>query len=165
MDARSAPGRILRSHSQDQVPQVTTDGRSPFPSTSREPSPILGKPVRCHWTTVSGFTKASVSDHLDHHRLRIIQKIRSAPPIRGRRPLWTRTARCCRSAKFSSRRSARRRNRDRTTPRSSRARRSMRFGSICRVSARSRILDRTSFGEGQEQLHAGALPAAAPRPP
>jgi hypothetical protein len=76
MDARSAPGRILRSHAQDQVPQVTTDGRSPFPMMvgrpfrARRESQVqyLRKPVRCHWTTVSGFPKASVSDHVDHHR-------------------------------------------------------------------------------------------------
>src|SRR5216683_7128521 len=41
----------------------------PFRARRESQVQYLRKPVRCHWTTVSGFTKASVSDHLEHHRL------------------------------------------------------------------------------------------------
>jgi len=38
----------------------------------------LRKPARCHWITVSGFTKTSTSDHLAHSLRNVTQNSRSA---------------------------------------------------------------------------------------
>ena len=34
----------------------------------------LRKPARCHWITVSGFTKTSTSDHLAHSPRKVTQE-------------------------------------------------------------------------------------------
>src|SRR5216684_4340007 len=57
--------------------------------------------------TVSGFTKTSTSDHLVHTLRKVTHNNRSAPVRRPRRPVWARTASCCRRARFSITRSVR----------------------------------------------------------
>src|SRR5438132_10388970 len=50
----------------------------------------LRNPARCHWITVSGFTKTSTSDHLVHILRNATQNSRSAPVKHPRRPVWAR---------------------------------------------------------------------------
>ena len=64
-------------------------------------------PRRCHAMTVSGFTIARASDHLDQKRESKIQNARSIGTSRGRAFFRRSTASCWRSARFSATRCAR----------------------------------------------------------
>src|SRR5712692_4880856 len=116
------------------APQVGFSNASPWINARRRGS-IGGRPRRrrcesqvqerrklawCQRTTVSGFTKTSTSDHRNQSRRRASQNSRSAATMRGRRPFRANTASCCRSARFSSKRSARERKTARSTPIASR---------------------------------------------
>jgi hypothetical protein len=59
--------------------------------------------------TVEGSTIKSARRHLGQNRRNIIQKSLSVGPRRGLGFFWARIASCCRSAKFSSKRSRRER--------------------------------------------------------
>src|SRR5882762_5520139 len=99
----------------------------------------LRKPARCHWITVSGFTKTTTSDHLAHSLRNVTQNSRSAPVTRPRRPVWARTASCCRRARFSITRSAREWSAARKEPKRSRTRRSMRLVRITAIRERQQV--------------------------
>ena len=66
-------------------------------------------PVRCHRTTVSGWTRNNACFHPHQSRRNITQKNRSETANRGCGCLRLKTVSCCRSARFSSRRSRRER--------------------------------------------------------
>ena len=65
------------------------------------------KPLRCHATTVSGFTITKAVDQRGQICRRMVQKSRSSPIKRGRVRLRLSTATCWRSARISSEASAR----------------------------------------------------------
>jgi len=67
VNARRAPGWVLRHHTEDQPSNL---GRQFFPPEllphSRDPTPVQSKPARCQRTTVSGLT--STRDCIRHPR-------------------------------------------------------------------------------------------------
>ena len=76
-------------------------------------------PVRCQRTTVSGWTRIKALRHPGHSRRRVAQNNRSGVENRGFGWRRARTSSCCRSARFSKRRSWRART-ERTSTRNRR---------------------------------------------
>jgi hypothetical protein len=95
------------------------------PATSRQPGPVPAETGAVPVDHRSGFTKTSTSIQRDQKRRSAIQNHRSAAVMPGWRPLAASTASCCRSARFSSTRSERRRTSARAASSNSRTRRVM----------------------------------------
>src|SRR5216683_1772895 len=73
------------------------------------------------------------SDHLVHTIRKVTQNNRSAPVRRPRRPVWARTASCCRRARFSITRSLRESSAARREAKRTKTKRSMRPARITAV--------------------------------
>src|SRR5712692_3140726 len=114
VNPRRTPGAVLGRHPLDEIAGFLTRTGPSNPSLpSGAKSPVQSEAPRCHPTTVSGFTMMSALVHLAQTRRSMTQKNRSTEVSRRRGWRRDRTMSCCRSARFSSARSPRKRQKAR----------------------------------------------------
>ncbi len=107
VNARRAPERIRERHGAHEIRKLRADRRSTHSPRRDFQVQKARKPCRCQRTTVSGRTRWSASRHPAHWVESHIQRRRSRRPNCGRFDRRRSRASCCRSARFSSVRSAR----------------------------------------------------------